>query len=171
MCTASECVLKAPGNASPSCICATDDDALASFQAAAPSQPGSQLGLPQDIPRCSSALAATVRRLLRQQPGVVRLEGQLPDDAFPGLFGDGLEEEQSQPQRPPQGAADVAGSGRVLAAGGNARPAPQQLSIAERVRKQLAAKTCGKAASAKAAGGKAAVSGRKRAAVQMEGAA
>ena len=166
-----QCVPHNPTPHSPPRVCAADDDALASFQAAAASQPGSQLGLPQDIPRCSSALAATVRRLLRQQPGVVRLEGQLPDDAFPGLFGDGLEEEQSQPQQPSHGTADVAGSGGVLAAGGNARPASQQLSIAERVRQQLAAKAGGKAASAKAAGGKAVVCGRKRAAVAMEGAA
>ena len=131
--------------------------------------------LPQDIPRCSSVLAATVRRLLRQQPEAVRLEGQLPDRAFPGLAGEGLsleEEERSQQQvqQQPQGAAAAAGTGRVLAPGGNARPATQQLSIAERVRQQLAAKAAAKVTGGKAAPAKAGVSGSKRQAAPMDGA-
>lgn len=102
-----------------------------------------------------------MRRLLRQQPDVLRLEGQLPEKALPGLYEDGLEEEeQSQRQQQPQGG--------VLAAGGNARPPSQQLSIAERVRQQLAAKVGGKAAPAKAAGAKPAMTGKKRAVVHLE---
>lgn len=129
-----------------------------------------ELGLSQDIPRCSSVLAATVRRLLRQQPDMLRLEGQLPEKAFPGLYEDGLEEEEhsQQSQRHQQSQGAAAGTGGVLAAGGNARPASQQLSIAERVRQQLAAKAGGKAAPAKAAGAKPAMTGKKRAVVHLE---
>lgn len=56
----------------------------------------------------------------------------------------------------------------MLAAGGNVHPAATQLSIAERVRQQLAAKAAGGGA-ARAAVAKAGVGGRKRAAAQMEG--
>ncbi|PRW58291.1 DNA helicase II [Chlorella sorokiniana] len=148
------------------------DGAFASFQAAAAaSQPGSELGLSQDAPRCSSVLAATVRRLLREQPGVVRLEGQLPESASPDQYGEHLtlEEEERSQQQQSQGASAASCTGHALVAGGNARLASQSLSIAERVRQQLAAKAGRKAVPGKAVGAKPAAGGRKRAAVQMEG--
>lgn len=105
---------------------------------------------PSDLPRCSAFLAASVRHL-RRQPGVLRFEGRLPEEQYPGLFDHEADEEdqaqrQSQRQSQLQSQQQQAGCGRPLAssnqgdAGQGVGSQGSQLSIADRVRQQLAAR-------------------------------
>lgn len=94
---------------------------------------------PSQLPRCSSILAGTLRRLrraaqqaqhdLQAQQGLLCFEGRLPEEDWPGLWAP-LAEEPAQ----------VSGStmrGTLSSTGGNSQPRP--LSLAEQCRQRLAA--------------------------------
>ncbi|KAL4431029.1 hypothetical protein ABPG75_006285 [Micractinium tetrahymenae] len=98
---------------------------------------------PSQLPRCSSVLAATLRHLRRERAdaegGLLRFEGRLPEQDFPGLWRP-LAEESGGAGQPVGGQR-----GALTPAGGNSQPAPasQRLSLAEQCRQRLAAKGAG----------------------------